>query len=276
MAKAAKSVHRTAELARKRERRRRKLITFSFVGVIAAIAIFAGYTYWLRDSSLVEIRNLEVRGLTTHTEEGGQMKSAVEVAAGEMTTLHLKPEVLEEELSRFPRVASSEIVADFPNSATVTVELRGDGSVFGTGTDALLIATDGAVLGTAGAGTDSLPRIGVGDPPAGDRVEGRTLTQALVLGAVPTELRSFVEKSDVSEGGVEVTMSNGLVLLFGDAAKADQKWRAAAAVIADPELVDASYVDLTVPRRPAVRGPEDVIVEEEVVPETPVEVVPEG
>jgi len=247
-----------------------------FVGVVLAIVLFAGYTYWLRDSSLVAIKNLEVRGLTTHTDEGSQIMGAVEAATGEMTTLHVQPELLDEELARFPRVASSEISADFPNSATVTVNLRGDGSVFDTGSDALLIATDGTVLGTAGAGTDSLPEIATGDPPSGDQLEGRALTQALILGAVPVELRSFVEKSDYGKGGVEVTMSNGLVLLFGDAALADQKWRAAAAVIADPELIGASYVDLTVPRRPAVRGSDYVAPEEEVVPEAPVETVPEG
>lgn len=276
MARAVKSVQRTAELARRRERRRRRTVILLAVGLLGVVGIYAGYTYWLRDSPLVEIRHLEVRGVTTDSEEGKQIKSAVEVAAGEMTTLHLQPEVLDQELSRFPRVASSSITASFPNSATVTVGLRGDGSVFGSGSDALLIATDGTVLGTAGEGTDSLPKIGTGDPPTGDRVEGRTLTQALVLGAVPTELRSYVVQSDFRKGGVEVTLSNGLVLLFGDATQTDQKWRAAASVISDPELFDASYVDLTVPRRPAVKGPETTIPEEEVVPEAPLEAPPTG
>ncbi|HTU15172.1 MAG TPA: FtsQ-type POTRA domain-containing protein [Solirubrobacterales bacterium] len=276
MARAVKSVQHTAELARRRERRRRRFVMLLAGGLIAAVAIFAGYTYWLRDSSLVGIKNLEVLGVSAHTEEGGQIVDAVEVATGEMTTLHVKPELLEEELSRFPRVESATIKADFPNSATVTVTERGNGSIFDTGSEKLLIATDGTVLGTAGAGTESLPKIGVGDPPAGPALEGRTLVQALVLGAAPSELRPFTEESDFSKDGVEVTMSNGLVLLFGDASKADQKWKAAASVIADPELTDASYVDLSVPRRPAIRGSEEAVPEEEVVPEEPVETIPPG
>lgn len=244
--------------------------------VIAALALFATYQYWLRDSSLVEIRNLTVNGVSSHTEEGDQITGAIDLAAGEMTTLHLRPEVLDEELSRFPRVQSASIKADFPNGATVTVVQRGDGSVFDTGADKLLIATDGTVLGTAGAGTENLPRIEAGDPPSGSKVDGRTLTQALVLGAVPAELRSFVESSDFGKDGVEVTMSNGMVLLFGDASKSDQKWKAAASVISDPEVPSTSYVDLSVPRRPAVRGIDDEIPEEEVLPEPPVETVPEG
>ena len=245
-------------------------------GLIAAVAIFAGYTYWLRDSSLVKIKDLEVVGVSSHTEEGAQIVSAVEVATGEMTTLHLQPELLEEELARFPRVESATIEGDFPNGATVTVTERGNGSTFDTGSENLLIATDGTVLGTAGADTDSLPKIAAGDPPAGPRLEGRTLVQALVLGAAPAALRSFAKESDFKKGGVEVTMSNGLVLRFGDASKADQKWKAAASVIADPDLYDASYVDLSVPRRPAVRGSEPVVPEEEVLPEEPVETLPEG
>lgn len=226
--------------------------------LILGVAIFAGYHYWLRDSSLVAISDLTIKGVATDSEEGKQIRDAVELAVGEMTTLHLKPEVLNEELARFPRVRSVDLQSSSPHSATITVDERTDGSVFEVGSDALLIATDGTVLGTAGEGTESLPKIGSGDPPAGDQLEGRTLAQALVLGAVPTELRSFVEESDFGTDGVEVTLSNGLVLGFGDAAKSDQKWRAAASVIADPDLSGASYVDLSVPRRPAVKGPEDV------------------
>lgn len=267
MARTRSPVQHTAQLARGRERRRRRFIMLAFVLLISAVALFAFYQYWLRDSSLVGITDLQVNGVTTETEEGKQIESAVEVATGEMTTLHLKPELLDEELARFPRVRSATIESGFPHSATVTVDQRADGSVFENGDDALLIATDGTVLGTAGQGTEDLPRIGAGDPPAGDLLEGRTLVQALVLGTVPKELSSFVDESDFGKDGVEVTMSNGLVLLFGDASKADQKWRAAASVIADPDLIDASYVDLSVPRRPAVRGPEGVETVPETVPE---------
>ncbi|MGA7397411.1 MAG: cell division protein FtsQ/DivIB [Solirubrobacterales bacterium] len=276
MAKALNSVQRTAALARRREQRRRRIVILVAFLMVAGVAVFAGYQYWLRDSPLVEIRNLTIEGVSSHTEEGGQITDAIDLAASEMTTLHLKPEVLDEELSRFPRVQSATIDGSFPGSATVTVALRSDGSVFDTGADELLIATDGTVLGTAGAGTETLPRIEAGDPPAGSMVEGRTLTQALVLGAVPSELRSFTETSDFGEDGVEVTMSNGMVLLFGDASNSDQKWKAAASVIADPEVPATSYVDLSVPRRPAVRSLDDAVSDEEVAPEEVVEPVPEG
>lgn len=274
MARSKSPVRHTAELARARERRRRRFVVLALLVIVAAAGIYAGYQYWFRDSSFVEIRDLQVKGVTTDTEEGKQIQSAIELAAGEMTTLHLRPELLDRELARFPRVRSAKIEAGFPNQATVEVDQRSDGSVFDIGTDQLLIATDGTVLGTAGEGTEDLPEIGTGDPPAGGKLEGRAKVQALVLGQVPDELRPYVTGSDFGKDGAEVTLSNGMILLFGDASKADQKWRAAASVIADPDLVDASYVDLVIPRRPAVRGAEGAETVPEAVPEVPETVPP--
>jgi hypothetical protein len=51
---------------------------------------------------------------------------------------------------------------------------------------------------------------------------------------------------------VVVELDDGLTMLFGDSTHVDQKWRAAAALIADPNFDTSGYVDLTVPRRPAV------------------------
>ncbi len=255
-------VQRTAQLARRRERRTRSLRLLAFGTVILAIGLLAGYQFWLRDSSVVSIKDLEIVGITGKDEESKQIRGTIEVAVGEMTTLHAKPDLLADELSRFPRVADSRIETSLPDSATVTVTLRADGSRFGSGADELLIATDGVVLGPAGDRADGLPRIVSGDPPESGRLSGRSLSQALVLGGVPKELRPYVRSSDYGQEGVEVTLSNGLVLIFGDANQTEEKWKSAASVIADPEMTDASYVDLTVPRRPAVRGADEVTEDE--------------
>lgn len=246
------SVRRTVELAERRERRRRRLMFTLISLMVLGITLIALYWFVLRDLAVVEIRDLEIRGLDTGTPEGRQLADAIEVAAGEMTTLHIKQEVLTEEVSRFPRVKSAEIEADFPNGATVIVTQRENGSIFGEDEDALLIASDGTVLGSPGDQYDLLPLIGDGEPPKGGRLGGIALEQAIVLGSAPTELKTYVDRSDSTENGVEVTLSNGLVLLFGGPEKAVEKWKAAATVIADPELGDVGYVDLTVPMRPAV------------------------
>ncbi len=258
-------VSRTSELADKRERRSYRFRLLAFTGLLFLLALVAGYQFWLRDSSLVAIKNLEVVGISSKDEEGKQIDQAVRAAVGEMTTLHLKPGILDEELSRFPRVADARIEASFPDSATVTLTMREDGSIYGAGSTAMLVATDGTVLGPAAGEESSLPLIGDGDPAAsndqesdpppnaaGQLLTGRALRQALVLGAAPAAIRSFIAGSHTTPEGVEVELDNGLTLLFGDPSHADQKWRAAAALIADPGFDTSSYVDLTVPRRPAV------------------------
>ncbi|HMU27964.1 MAG TPA: cell division protein FtsQ/DivIB [Solirubrobacterales bacterium] len=266
-------VARTSELAMKRERRSNRFRLILFFGLILILVLAAAYQFWLRDSSFVEIRKLEVAGVSTGTEEGKQIDQAIRTAMGEMTTLHVQPAILEQELDRFPRVADAQIETSFPDSATVTVKVRENGSIYGEGSEALLIATDGTVLGPADGQEESLPLISDGDPPAGaesangsgstgDVLAGRALNQALVLGATPSELRPYVTESRATADGVRVYMEDGLILLFGDPSHADQKWRAAAALIADPSFDTSSYVDLTVPRRPGVSA-------EAPIPETP-------
>ncbi len=47
-------------------------------------------------------------------------------------------------------------------------------------------------------------------------------------------------------------MGEGIELRFGDPAQAERKWAAAAAVISDPGLRSAVYIDVSVPTRPVV------------------------
>jgi len=245
-------VQRTMEIATARERRRRRIL-FSTLAVLAfVVAVGASYWFVVRDLPVFDIRDVEISGLDTGTEEGKQVAGAIRVATDEMTTLHVKQDLMDEEMARFPRVESATVEADFPNSATVKVRQREDAAIFGEDGQALLIASDGTVLGSPGDLVGQLPSISEGDPPEGDRLEGIALDQAMVLGAVPPELQSFVDRSEVTGNGVEVTLSNGLILLFGDPGQAAKKWKAAATVIADPDLTDVGYVDLSVPRRPAV------------------------
>ncbi|HEY5053388.1 MAG TPA: hypothetical protein VII45_08260, partial [Solirubrobacterales bacterium] len=78
--------------------------------------------------------------------------------------------------------------------------------------------------------------------------------QALILGATPAALRKYVESSYYGESGVDVKLKAGVELRFGDASQAARKWRAAAAVLADPSVTALDYVDLHAPSRPAIWG----------------------
>lgn len=128
-------------------------------------------------------------------------------------------------------------------------------AVIGTGSEAVAVAADGSLLRWFPLPEDnSLPRLPLEEAPKGDRLAGPMLEQARVLGAAPAELRRHVESSHYGESGVDVVLDGGIELRFGDDSQAARKWKAAAAVLANPEVEALDYVDLHAPGRPAVYG----------------------
>ncbi len=108
------------------------------------------------------------------------------------------------------------------------------------------MADDGTVLTWLALPKDvKLPQLPLSSPPKGPRVEGSVLEQVRVLAATPPALRPYVAGSHFGESGVDVELSSGIELLFGGAGDASRKWRAAAAVLADPSITALDYVDLT-------------------------------
>jgi hypothetical protein len=67
-------------------------------------------------------------------------------------------------------------------------------------------------------------------------------------------LRPYVESTYYGESGVDVNLTSGIELRFGNATQAVRKWKAAAAVLADSSITTLDYVDLHAPSRPSVGG----------------------
>lgn len=128
-------------------------------------------------------------------------------------------------------------------------------AVIGSGSEAVAVAADGTLMRWYPVPEgSSLPRLPLEEAPKGGRLAGPALEQAKVLGAAPPALRRYVEKSYFGESGVDVVLDSGIELRFGDSSQAARKWRASAAVLADPELEALDYVDLHAPGRPATYG----------------------
>lgn len=128
-------------------------------------------------------------------------------------------------------------------------------AAIGSGTSALAVAADGTLLTWLPPPEEgSLPKLPLETPPEGPRLQGPMLEQARVLGAASAALRPYVESSYFGESGVDVNLSSGVELRFGNATQAARKWRAAAAVLADPTVTTLDYVDLHAPSRPAIGG----------------------
>jgi cell division septal protein FtsQ len=128
-------------------------------------------------------------------------------------------------------------------------------AVIGSGSEAVAVADDGTVLTWLTLPEDAgLPQLPLGSAPKGPRVEGSVLEQVRVLAAAPPALRRYVAGSHLGERGVVVELSSGIKLIFGSAGDAERKWRAAAAVLADPSITALDYVNLLAPGRPTVGG----------------------
>jgi cell division septal protein FtsQ len=133
-----------------------------------------------------------------------------------------------------------------PPAATATI---------GTGSDAVAVGADGQILAWLPLAEEQpLPSLPLSEPPRGGKLAGPVLQQARVLGAAPAALRPYLESSYYGETGVDVKLRSGIELRFGDASQVGAKWKAAAAVLADPSITALDYVDLHAPGRPAVGG----------------------
>jgi hypothetical protein len=121
--------------------------------------------------------------------------------------------------------------------------------------DPVAVAADGTILAWFPVPEEStLPSLPLDVPPEGPRLRGPMLEQVRVLGATPPALRPYVARSYYGESGVDVELDSGIELRFGEATRAARKWRAAAAVLADPSIESLDYVDLHAPSRPATGG----------------------
>ncbi|HVD39117.1 MAG TPA: hypothetical protein VNC15_09825 [Solirubrobacterales bacterium] len=125
----------------------------------------------------------------------------------------------------------------------------------GEGSDAVGIAANGAVVRWLPLPEDpQLPQLPLGEPPKGGRVKGTALEQVRVLAAVPNALRPYLARSSFGESGVEVELTTGIEIRFGDASQARRKWHAAAAILADPDVTALDYVNVSAPSRAVFYG----------------------
>jgi hypothetical protein len=128
-------------------------------------------------------------------------------------------------------------------------------STIGSGEGAVGVSTKGEIVPFMTVPSEPpLPRLSLSEVPKNGHLAGPVLEQARVLGAAPAALRPYIERSYYGESGVDVDLTSGIELRFGDASQAALKWKAATAILADPSIPALDYVDLHAPGRPAYGG----------------------
>ena len=233
-------------------RRGRRLLRLA-VGLVAVLALAGGGWMWLRDSSLVAVRDVQITGVTAS--DGEQVKSALQSAALEMTTLHVRPEALKEATANLSSVGSLKVSADFPHKLSIQViERQPVAALAAKGEQRVPVTGDGFVLRGVTAERD-LPSLVLDSAAIGPKLTDRSALRALrIARAAPEVLLRRSDQLVVNSKGVVVTLKNGPELVFGSAADARAKWIAAARVLAESSAAGATYLDLRIPGRVAAGG----------------------
>jgi cell division protein FtsQ len=244
-------------------------------GVLVSACALVGGWLWLRDSSVVQVRDVFVTGLTSAEEP--QIRQALKNAALDMTTLNVREGQLRAAVAQYPSIAGITADPKFPHKLSIEVRERAAVAAIESGGGRVAASGDGRVL--RGMKASGLPTLRVRSAPAGKRVtDRRALGALLVAGGAPPELRGRIQRLWSGERGLTLDLRNGPDLVFGSGSDARRKWLAAVRVLADPSAQGATYLDLRVPERVAAGGlgPVEDEPEPEVLadPQPPVESSP--
>ena len=222
-----------------------------FAAVIVLAGLGVGGWLWLRDSSLVAVTAVRVTGASTSDEP--RIRSALESAARDMTTLHVRQEILDEAVARFPSVAGLRVDIDFPHRISIQVLEHRPVAALDVDGQRTPVSGGGIVL-TGVEADDDLPTIRRDQLP-GPRVgDAKTRAALAVAAEAPTPLLARGERLWWGPEGLTMDLRDGPPLVFGTRDDAAAKWAAAARVLAEPSAAGATYLDLRVPGRVAAGG----------------------
>jgi cell division protein FtsQ len=244
----AATLRRPLAAAAPRLRRPRRRVVLA---AALALLMAGGGWLWLRDSSLVAVEHVTVTGLSGP--QAPRVRAALQAAARDMTTLHVRVGALRTAVEPFPVVRNLQAHADFPHGLEIVVhEHVAVGALVSAGRR-LPVAADGTVLRDTPA--DGLPAIAAPNEPGTESIlNARTKRLVALLAAAPPELRARVRRAYLGPRGLTAPLSAGPVLYFGDGRRLAAKWAAVTRVLADPSSAGATYLDVRVPERPAAGG----------------------
>ncbi len=220
--------------------------------LVLAIALAIAYQFWFRDSSFVQVEQVQITGATSA--DADRLRTTLTSVARSMSTLDVDRRALEQAVQGYPVVRGLEISPDFPHTLRIRVLEHVPAAIAIVGSSRVPVASDGTVLRgiSPGGPLPTLNAKGID----GTRLAGPiALGAARVAGAAPVALRRRLE--DVirdSERGLVAHLKDGPELVFGNSRRARAKWIAAARVLADGDAQGATYIDVRLPSRPAVGG----------------------
>jgi cell division protein FtsQ len=220
------------------------------LGCLITLLLLLGGWLWLRHSSLVAVRNVQVTG--AQGPDAQAIESALEGAARHMSTLDVHPAALRAAVASFPVVSGLHVSAAFPHGLRIRVIEQPPVAALDAAGVRTAVAADGMVLGPALL-SPSLPVLrGTAMPTTAQRLRSpATLAALTVIGAAPAALSNDLVRAFDGSMGLTLELRHGIRVYFGDASRPNAKWLSLARVLADPSSAGASYIDVRLPERPA-------------------------
>ena len=242
---------RRREVARDRGRRRR-MVVLGAIG--AAVCVLAGY--WLATGPVLTINGVTLKNY--HGPDASQLQSELSSAASDGGSLLSPPvDTMTAVAQRFPGVEAISVSRDWPLGLTVTV-IPADpfAIVAAPGERSVVVSPHGLVMGPVPHHT-ARPSIVLTEPiPAfGHPLPDWAMQVLGFLAIVHAQTRPRVQGLTYVQGQLTGHLIKGPVLILGTLARLPEKAAALNAVlgrVSATALSRATYLDVTVPERPAL------------------------
>ena len=187
----------------------------TLLAAVAAVVLLLAGWFWLRDSSLVAVRTVEVTGIGGA--QGARVRAALEEAARSMTTLHVRQDALDTAAEPFSIVKRVETSTDFPHTMRIHVVTNVAVGAIVVDGRRTAVTSDGTILRDATAPA-RLPEIPVRSTPGGrasHRARSRRGGCGARRGAIGAAGRVEAVRT-TPENGLELQLAHGPLLVFGD------------------------------------------------------------
>lgn len=218
------------------------------------LVLLVGYGAWIalvRHLSVFQVRNVTVSGLSGNA--APQIRSALELTARGMTTTDVSLARLHAAVASYTLVASLRVSSEYPHGLHIRVIERRPFVRLDVGGVIVAVARDDSVLAGLRA-SRRLPLVRSGVAPVGGRVsDPQARLEIALLDDAPAPLLAHVYSVTAGSHGLTVQLRRGPAIYFGDDALPHAKWASAAAVLANPTSRGASYIDVSLPSRPAAQ-----------------------
>lgn len=245
--------------ARLKERRRAnaRSIALRVAAVVAAVAVLAGLVWLLFFSSVfrLEVSQISVSGGNEWVSESEVLDIASE-QAGKSLLLVSSDDVVDQ-LNDIPGVTQAEVVKEFPNGLSVTVEAQKPAAMLQTPDGTLTaVDTEGRALNSVDdASNDGIPVIEVDS--VDDGQSDRAVLEALqILSELSDDMRARISSvSAQTQDSITTQLDDGAyTVVWGDSSDLDLKIAVVEEILGDPDVIgDKTQVDVSAPLRPIIK-----------------------